>query len=461
MKEEVKTGKGIVFIAEAILLSCNLLAYFRNGGMSIFNDTPTYIAMSEGREPLYPTILWLLRSIFGVDNYFLVLFILQTLFSIVATYYFVCYLKRRFALSNISVVMLYLGLFFYFQLPCAFIIKWGAPWACMVLTEGISYSLFLFWIIAVFDVLLGDKGAKKWIILSLVSALIFLTRNSLGYIWVVDFLCVFYRYYRKNKACKKCAGDIVVPIAIFLCSIMVMLLLECTYFFVTTGRFMRRTDGNKSLLVNVIRLADEDDFTVGVGDNETAEIFRTVYLRLKEEDCLVDSSESFVSRSKSIETNWEDTLYKIYQPTINEYAHSCGIYDSVEISIFGDRVAKDMCSILFKRHIGQWIKSYFSMWYNGYKRTVCPIAPPIILMDIYTIIVFIISVGIVLARRKDAIMQDIAFVGFFSILGLISSASIIIYCMSRYVLYNIILAYLPIVTFLDRSYHSKKGLIKE
>lgn len=450
--QNLMMGRIINLVGIIVIIVANLIIYYRNGGMVYSPDSASYIGMSIEREPLYPICIFFFRLLFGTAC-FAVLFSFQVIIGCVLAWYFVSHVKKYYNLSVISTVIIWMCVWIYYGLLAVIFPKWEAPVQVKILTEGLTYPLFLVWIILL--ILYCDDARMKTLIkLSIVSTIMIMTRNSLMFVWIIDALVVVYAY-KRNVRKKNGIGikSLFLPVVVLLATVLVESLIESSYYHGLTGKISHRAAGPQTMLPNVIRLADEDDLKNGIGSEQANEVFRRTYKVLKENGALItseDFDDSLADRYDKIYNSWNFILFETYVPIVDNYAEEIGVSDPVEIILLRDSIAKEIIKPLLKRHISQWIKGYFSMWYDGYKVTVCPVLPPLRIMDYYTIFVLIMNLLLFLYKRKEDEYNTLYFSMFFSIMGVISSTTIVLYVCSRYALYNFILFYMPFIIFVDR-----------
>ena len=132
--------------------------------------------MTSDREPGYCSFLWILRVIFGTNIYLHVAVILQCLIAALAATALTYSLKKRFELNwliSIGILVIQYGI----TLLNRFVAQRRYSYFNSIETEGIAYSLWVFFFLALLGILY-DKNKKSiltaaiWQILFLISSLI-------------------------------------------------------------------------------------------------------------------------------------------------------------------------------------------------------------------------------------------------------------------------------------------------
>lgn len=183
-------------ITYGILILLGLLFYLLPGEwISIQDDSIAYLSMrgKEGVLPGYPIFLLCFKKIF-TEQYFLhAVVIVQSLLAVVCTFLFVLVLKKQFHLHRFECIFLYIlcMLPFSIYLPEAGITH-------MILTEGITYSAFYLFFIAVLKTVWSLEG--KWYLASMaVAFLLGLIRSQLLFLQVICFFLLIWIVAKKIK----------------------------------------------------------------------------------------------------------------------------------------------------------------------------------------------------------------------------------------------------------------------
>ncbi|MBR6849890.1 MAG: hypothetical protein IKM88_06625, partial [Lachnospiraceae bacterium] len=171
--------------ARWIRLACCVvfyLAFCFVFGVQMGADSRGYINMVSAREPVYPLFLWAFRSLFGENLYLWIVIILQNLIMAAAVWWSTEELGKRFSLPGIvqaGMIAVHFGV----ACICQFLAERGAIYSNMIMTEGITISMWLFFMGLVFRVVL-DENMKALVAALLLAAVMMDTRKQMavGYI---------------------------------------------------------------------------------------------------------------------------------------------------------------------------------------------------------------------------------------------------------------------------------------
>lgn len=179
------------------------------------DDSSSYIKgfIREGLMPIYPFFLWLVRMILGTELYLNVVVIIQGLIAVFSTMYFVLTIQKYIKFSNIERVVIYVCC----MLPFAVDLPKVSP-THYILTEGISYSLFYFFI-SFFVQSVWTLKFKKLLGTYAWAIVLALTRSQMIFLLVVCGVLFVYLCFKRvnNKILYKIFSAIVgVLIAAFM-----------------------------------------------------------------------------------------------------------------------------------------------------------------------------------------------------------------------------------------------------
>ena len=228
-------------------------------GVCYTPDSYGYMAMDIIREPLYPLFLAILRKIFGEGIYPILAVILQILLAIYAVFSFCKNITKRFNIKGKYIVCVYFLMYIYYfmALPLYIIIKLDsllvtAPLA--ILTEGITYSLYLLYIKSL--ILAGcDKDCKNLSIALCYAVLMSLTRAGLMPAIIATVIVGLYIAITSNSKLKK-------TITVFIAGAFAfgfIFVFENLYFLTCHGRLMTHTYGQVTAFSNIMYTSDESD----------------------------------------------------------------------------------------------------------------------------------------------------------------------------------------------------------
>ncbi len=427
-------------------LAIIMIILFLRDGYYLSPDSEGYISRSPIREPLYPLFLGLLKVLAGETLYLYIAVFLQSVLALFCACFFVKQISKLFSFKGYISCFLYGMVALYYGLACIVISKWESAVMLQILTEAITYPLFLVYLVEIIIVLLNVKiETKKLLKISLLSFLICATRSGLAYIWILDFLVIFYIFIvNKSKLRMYCRG-----VLFLACAILLSILLEYSYMYYTFGHWSTRTGKNIAFLANVLCLADEADCISEDISDEVRNILVNTYQKMKEGGGLFNKEMYHLSPRKRIEfvsSAYSINRYNSFSTEVDRYCDALGIIDCYDRGVFEDKVASELVHVILPKKIDQWFLNYCSLVLNGYKNTVNVAVPEWLrVLDIYSWMLFGTNVLILWFKRRTIIIVKMELFAFVSTYGLIASTAMFVMPMARLCNYNFILAYLPIL----------------
>lgn len=410
-------------------------------GICYTPDSYGYLAMDISREPLYPLFLATLRKIFGEGIYPTLAVIFQILLAVYAVFSFCKNITKRFNIKGKYIVCVYFLLYVYYfmALPLYIIIKLDSPLVTApltILTEGVAYSLYLLYIKSL--ILAGcNKDYKNLSIAMGYAFLMSLIRAGLIPTIIATVIVGIYISITGKHKIKKSTTVIGAGILTFV----FIFIFENVYFLALHGRLMTHTYGPVTTLSNIMYTADEADKDK-IEDESLKEIFIETYKGMNENGCGYNAEPclNLIGRGIHIEKSHDFIKFTPFEEAINKKCTELNITDGIEKSIYRDNMARKLSKILLKEHIGRWLEGYISLCIQGYIRTVA-YAPQSFLMRIFTCMVTILYIGGLALFRKNKDIITYLLITLLSILGIVLSASLVIMCMTRYMVYNFVVFY--------------------
>ena len=437
-------NKHIHLIAIAIF-SLTFIILFNVFGICFTPDSYGYVDMNLSREPIYPLFLMIIRSIFGIEHYAIIAVILQIALAVNAIFSFCKSITKRFNINGKYIVCVYFLLYVYYfmALPLYIIIKLDSPLVTAplaILTEGVTYSLYLLYIKSL--ILAGcDRNFKNLSIAILYACLMSLTRAGLMPTIVATVIVGLYIAITGNRKLKRTITVIIAGVFAFV----FIFVFENVYFLICHGKFMTHTYGPVTTLSNIMYTsdkADENEFE----DGNLRDIFAGTYKEMHDNGYgyNVEPSLNLIGRGLDIEKSHDYIKFIAFGKTIGKEYDRLNLTSEMERSIYSDNIARILSKVLIKDHFGRWIEGYISLCIQGYIRTVA-YAPQSSLMRIFTLVITILYfVGLFLFRKnKDVTIYLL--ITILSILGIVLSTSLVIMCMTRYMVYNFVVFYLGFI----------------
>lgn len=406
------------------------------GTTGIYNDSNQYIAMHIHREPLYSFFLWIFRSLFGETRYLDIVRFLQNGLAAFSVIWLAESLKKRFAFGQWMEALVCLILLAPHIITPVFSAS-GLVLSNGVISEALGLPLFyLFTAQCMKMVYTRQRGAALSSLL--LSLFLSLVRGQMMFtilLWLVFAGAVV--IVEKKKLEKRLLICVVCTALAF----GTRTLLVKSYNLVFNGYFINNTFGSVGLLANILYAADEED-AERIADRDARVMFELSYRLAKEQGATYqDAPEGFFNRAAHLE-KWHDAIkFEMIEEPWRQLHDREGFIDYIPENVESDRIAATIVKSLLPAVLGRWLYDYLALACYGLIRSIAVVHP---LLNWYALTAYLAYIVLAaLAWRKNH-NSNAVWLAAFSLLAVFANVfatSMIIMCLSRYVIYGLPLFY--------------------
>ena len=406
------------------------------GTTGIYNDSNQYIAMHIHREPLYSFFLWIFRSLFGETKYLDIVRFLQNGLAAFSVIWLAESLKKRFDFGQWMEALVCLILLAPHIITPVFSAS-GLVLSNGVISEALGLPLFyLFTAQCMKMVYTRQRGAALSSLL--LSLFLSLVRGQMMFtilLWLVFAGAVV--IVEKKKLAKRLLICVVCTALAF----GTRTLLVKSYNLVFNGYFINNTFGSVGLLANILYAADEED-AERIADQDARVMFELSYRLAKEQGATYqDAPEGFFNRAAHLE-KWHDAIkFEMIEEPWRQLHDREGFTDYIPENVESDRIAATIVKSLLPAVLGRWLYDYLALACYGLIRSVAVVHP---LLNWYALTAYLAYIVLAaLAWRKNH-NSNAVWLAAFSLLAVFANVfatSMIIMCLSRYVIYGLPLFY--------------------
>lgn len=427
-------------------------------GAVIYWDSQTYIEMSFAREPFYPLLLAFFRH-FNPEKYLLHVVILQSILMAFSGWILADYLRKKLNLHKLYSIILYL-LPIATSLLCRFAAQRASMYTNSILTEGICTSLYLFFIYCILNYLW--ESSKLHIILSwLLSFIMISSRKQMLMVLPILFLAVVYAHFNRKKFLK---GIILATISCLMI-FPSFKLFDCTYNYFVRGTFQGHSSSNRFVTTMVFYNAERSDAEY-IQDEDAKQLFLNIYDACDAQGYLGSyAEEGWFHEVNHFGDHYDHIQINTMWPMILEHSRTTvnTQYQNSNMSeeelgtlydIETDRLNSIIITSVLPHQIPELAKSLISNFLSGLVITIAQFKQ---ILVPYTFVMF--SLYFVLAGRlllhwyrnkkeaSDMILLSAKSVEFsiVTLLGIFFNVllvSAVIFCQTRYTIYNMPLFYM-------------------
>lgn len=469
-----KIGNSRLFLFVFPLLFYIFFCFF--DGVIICVDSPTYINMALSREPFYPTFLAINRALFG-EGYLKVVVLWQSLLMAYAVYRISYFVQREFALSTFVGWILEM-VCIATSLLCRFVAQRGSMYSNSIMTEGICISLFLLFSQLALDYLFHDN--RRSLFGAVICSFIMISSRKQMYITVILLVViVLYVHIMQKKTWRK---GVLCILAVLFGIIGCNKGFEYSYSYAIHGETASHFNDNRFLATMIFFVAEPEDASF-IQDTEIRDLF---------EDILTICTDSGYTRQTCQESSLRgrvsffadhydhiqiDTMW----PMIEDF--SAGKISNAENLVARETITDGVTSQIIRDLLPHtWMRIAEIFWgscMHGYFNTVAKDHSVINILSVLLGIMYFVLLGIqikkdlVCAKVKKAETQEEQERGILSKTGLLGIyviasmglniviVSMVIFCQTRYMIYNMPLFYIALIVLLISAIRYTKSDSKE
>ena len=416
-------------------------------------DSKGYINMIAAREPLYPLILAFFRLILPDGIYLNAVVLFQNILQAFAVCFCVEFFRKRFELNEIVTVSMYI-IHFGVAIMCQFISERGAVYSNMIMTEGITMSLWIIFITLLIKAVLDDSKLT-YISVMIVLTLMMATRKQMAVGYIVTMAAVILCRIGRDGVKKYLIRAALVAAGLGL-SVLLVFGIMGIYNFALRGKFAKNTRDMNLVLTTTLYVADKEDAKL-IGDDVAKALFsETMSILDKNGSNISYAGSGWESLAEHYEYHYDLITIDTTKELFEEYARNEGYTDEMEIQAEADRLSGVIVKSLIMDNLGKYIRIYVSSVLTGLVNTV---AHKSNLLNIYAFIVYVVAIVlIVLCYFKKELRDtaDTALIVTGAVFVNVGVTAALIFCQSRYMIYNMALFYMVLLLMTVKILFGKK-----
>ena len=406
------------------------------------------------REPVYALLIQFLRWISPEHHYQLVI-IVQNILAIVTNTIFVCTMRRLLNLKWYLLPPFILILLApHIMTPIAS--ATGMVITNSLLSEGISYSLYLIFIMYLLKAVWSRTLLGRDCVLAFVWAIIVsLVRGQfmiLILVWFLAMGCIALLQKKWKQA--------VVLLVMLAAAFAGRGLLVKTYNYCEQGLFVSTASGKAMSVANVLYVADREDGEA-IEDEGLRSVFYEIYDRAYADELNYRfSPDGLLDRARHHEECHDSLNFDYFAIAAKEYVtETTGVtvenYQLMMVEV--DKVAAAMMQELMPQVFGRYVYNYIAMVAMGLVRSVAVIHP---VLNWYALTAYLLAIVLMIyvwVQKHDSKAAPFMALVLLMIAGNVTGTSLMLQCISRYMLYNLPLFYLAGALLLIECYDILKN----
>lgn len=437
-----------------------LFGYFAFfGEMKELSDSFQYLNQFVTREPLYALLLKIMTAVFG-ENYLFPLCLLQNILAVIIIYWLYVRITDLFAFPDWLQVCVCLLL----VLPhviTPLVSQSRMIITNSVLTEGIAFSLYYLWVGLLLTLLLQKQNYSqtRFIIWSgFLSVVLAMIRGQfllciLVWLLVSSFVLIQQKKYKK----------IALLVLGFLLLFVGKTFFTKVYNYVESGIYVNTVSSKPMMLANALYLSDIED-GIDIEDKDLQLAYENMVHLVDEKQLSVKyATGNIIDKAKFHEFGHETINFDIIDPEIEyviEKKDGITVEQYMHLLVKMDEYAGKMFSDILPHILPEFIQNYMVIASLGFVRSIAFEKSILPLYALGMYIAAVILILILLKRNKRSGGAYFMLLSLLLICGTVFGTSIVIECISRYMIYNFPFFYIAGMAMLVELWDYRKGKSK-
>lgn len=438
-----KTTDHRIFSALMLAFVCMFYLFFAlYDGAVICVDSPGYIEMSIAREPLYPLFLALLRALFS-DSYLTAAVLLQSALTAFSAWYFADYVLREFQIPR-WLACLILCIPVLVSLLCRFAARRGSMYSNSILTEGLTIPCYFLFFRSLTAYCL-HRRRSAFISCWLFALLLISTRKQMSIALIMLALGILYCHVRDKRCIKGAALSLLCIVSVLLGTFC----LDFVYNYALRGELTRHSGDTRFITTMAVYTAQRSDARY-IADEDIRNLFLEIYDICDNQGYLKSASgKGWSNRVSHFGDHYDCIQIDNLRPMVSAFARERYGDDLVSASSYGDQVMNTINHSIIPHNLPEIACTFADNFISGLVTTVAQRSP---LLIWYSLLAYLSYIALLLWHFmvvKDADVVLFASFVLISIVINVGLVSMVIFCQTRYTIYNMALFYISLLLMLQ------------
>lgn len=346
-------------------------------------DSPSYATMNITREPLYPTFLWIFRSLFGEDGYLMPVVLAQSLLAAYATWKLSVTVKR-YKDNSRSLALLAVIFQFGVTILCRFVAIRGSSYIDSIMTEGLGLSLYVLFIVQLYRYMI--EGKKRNLAAVACYALLLVNLRKQMLLTLALMAAVFFLYYiLKKRRIKKILLLLGLTVSLFLAS----KLTDRIYNAFVRGAWIEHSGNSMGMLCTLIYTSGNNDislFAESTEEDVVCILYEEILSQAKAQELHVTyAPRGWVDLSTHYADSYDAIGYGIINPVIQGYIAEHFDYSEIEAVMKYDEYCNRMTKVLLLQDKGDLTSVLAANIWKGFINSIARVNP---YLNIYVLLAY-------------------------------------------------------------------------
>ena len=449
-----------------------IIAFAFYGFFAVFDgavmcaDTMTYINMDLSREPFYPMFLAFHRAVFGEERYLFVSVCMQSILAAAATCSLVLYLRRTFNLKPYAV---YLSLIICLGVSalCRFAAGRASMYSNSILSEGICVAGFLLFFRYLLDYIFSGK--KSMLIASAFVSLILISTRKQMYLTLILLVCGVFVSYIRQKANRQTSDSqtedqqetaapgkkpgiitgLLLPIIAVTASVLLLNHgIESVYHMRVNGAAVRHFNDNR-FMATVVFYTAEREYSEAIEDPGIRALFESIYDICDSEGSMMhDAPAGLFSLGDHLAEHYDMIQIDHMWAMIEEYAQIQSGDNAVLQAKITDEITATIIKSVRPLEYGRIAKLWIADYVQGLANTTARASGILYKAGLFMWLLYIV---ILIVRCIRTRFDEVSVLGIMTLIASLLNIAIVasvIFCQTRYMIYNMPLFYISMLLML-------------
>lgn len=421
-------------------------------------DSSSYATMDFTREPLYPTLLWIFRRIFGEEKYLMPVVIFQSILMAYAAWKLAVTIKKY---KNDSRLLAVLAVVFQVSvlLLNRFVAKRESSYTVSIMTEGVGFPLYVLFVVQLYRYIMERKKRNLAGTACLALLLISLRKQMLLSLCLMAVVFLLY-FLVKKREWKRLAGLLLLTILLLFAGKMA----DRFYNYRVRGVWMEHSGNSMGVLCTLIYTSGEEDAEL-FEEGLLKQFYMEIYAQADENGCRMEyAPKDWVGLTSHYADRYDEIGYSMINPVIQGYIRTHENVDSIQEAVMFDQYCGGMVRTLLGQKKGNLLRIVFTNTWKGFINSIARVNR---FLNIYAALAYLLYMGLYLCRsftgKRWSSPEATLTLAEIVLLGLAINCGVVgvtIFTQPRYMIYSMGLFYCALSVMLYdvvKEWYERKG----
>lgn len=402
-------------------------------------DSPSYATMNITREPLYPTFLWIFRSVFGEEAYRMPVVLFQSVLAGYASWKLGMTVKEMTG-GNRLLGLCAIGFQLFVTFLCRFVANRGSAYTDSIMTEGLGLSLYLLFVLQLYQYMYRDRVRHLAAASVLAVLLVNLRKQMMISLCLMAAVFILYHLVKRQHMQR-----LLYLLGLTVSLLLISKLTDRFYNYQVRDAWIEHSGNSMGMLCNLLYTSDPED----------AELFqdpvrKELFLQIREEMESQQLAMSYAPKDwEGLTTHYADSYdaigYGILNPVIQGYLREQGQLTEVEEAQQYDALCEEMTASLLKQEKKDLFIVLGGNTLKGFVNSVARMHPLLNPAALFVYVLYLVLYLVLLLTGKKWQLPDRILTFAEIVLGGIVInclvVGVMIFCQPRYMIYSMGLFY--------------------